>query len=170
MIDPEGYRPNVGIVLCNEHGKLFWARRRGMPDSWQFPQGGIKWGETAKEALFRELYEEIGLSKRDVRILGRTRRWLHYRLPPRFIRRDTHPICIGQKQIWFLLQLRASPERIRFDCTDHPEFDRWRWVDYWQPLEEVIYFKREVYRKALLELAPKMPVQVAEPPEFLRLR
>lgn len=170
MIDPEGYRPNVGIVLCNDRGKLFWARRRGMPGSWQFPQGGIKWGETVEEALFRELYEETGLRRRDVKVLGRTRKWLYYRLPPRFIRRDAHPICIGQKQIWFLLQLKSSPDRICLDRTDHPEFDRWRWVDYWHPLREVIYFKREVYRKALLELAPRMPVPVAAPPEFVRIR
>ncbi len=170
MIDPDGYRPNVGIILCNGEGKLFWARRFGMPDCWQFPQGGIKWGESLKEALFRELYEEIGLRRRDVEILSRTRRWLYYRLPPKYIRRDTHPICIGQKQIWYLLKLRSSPERICLDHTDHPEFDRWRWVDYWQPLREVIYFKREVYRRALREFAPRMPVPVAKPPELTWLR
>jgi putative (di)nucleoside polyphosphate hydrolase len=84
--------------------------------------------------------------------MGSTRGWLRYRLPSRYIRRHSLPVCVGQKQRWFLLQLTASESRFRFDTTSHPEFDRWRWVDYWQPVREVIYFKRRVYRRALQEL------------------
>ena len=151
LIDRDGFRANVGIVLMGDDGRLFLGRRAG-GRGWQFPQGGMCQGENAEEALFRELNEEIGLMARDVRILGRTRRWLRYRLPSRYIRRHTQPLCLGQKQCWFLLQLRPGATQFRFDCTSEPEFDRWRWVDYWQPIREVIYFKRAVYTRALHEL------------------
>ncbi len=151
MIDSKGYRLNVGIILCNDAGSVFWARRIGMR-SWQFPQGGIKPKENPEAAMFRELYEETGLTHDDVDIIGRTRDWLHYRLPSRYIRRHSLPLCIGQKQLWFLLRLRALEDRIRLDRSSRPEFDDWRWVDYWHPVREVVYFKKEVYRKALAEL------------------
>ena len=153
VIDRDGFRANVGIVLMGDEGKLFLGRRRG-GKGWQFPQGGMRHGESAEESLFRELREEVGLEPRDVRLLGQTEHWLRYRLPQRFVRREQEPLCVGQKQRWFLLQLASGEEGIRFDLTDQPEFDRWRWVDYWQPVKEVIYFKRPVYVRALHELAP----------------
>lgn len=100
MIDDDGYRPNVGIVICNRQGQVLWARRYGQ-HSWQFPQGGINPGETAEQAMYRELFEEVGLSKKDVRILASTRNWLRYKLPKRLVRWDTKPVCIGQKQNGF---------------------------------------------------------------------
>lgn len=151
MIDTKGYRPNVGIILCNDQGRLFWAKRAGM-NSWQFPQGGIKPDEDPEQAMYRELWEETGLRSEHVQLIGRTRYWLHYRLPERFIRKDSLPLCIGQKQIWFILRLLTHDSNVRFDCMDKPEFDHWRWVEYWEPLKDVVYFKRGVYRKAMLEL------------------
>ena len=151
VIDREGFRANVGIVLMQDDGKLFIARRSG-GRGWQFPQGGMQRGEQAEDALFRELREEIGLGKDDVQIVGQTRRWLRYRLPARYLRRNSQPMCVGQKQRWFLLRLRRPDPPFRFDTTGEPEFDRWRWVDYWQPIREVIYFKRTVYTQALHEL------------------
>ena len=153
MIDSEGYRANVGIILCNEAGKLFWARRIG-EDAWQFPQGGIRGDESPEDALFRELNEEIGLQPEDVTVVGCTQSWLRYQIPKRFLRRHTEPVCIGQKQLWYLLRLTNSKARVRFDNTDHPEFDLWRWVSYWLPVKEVVPFKRKVYRQALTELEP----------------
>jgi NTP pyrophosphohydrolases including oxidative damage repair enzymes len=153
VIDKDGFRPNVGIVVANGAGELLWARRRG-EDAWQFPQGGIKRGETPQEALYRELEEELGLQPGQVECLGETADWLQYRLPRRFVRRGRYPICIGQKQRWFALRLLAGDEAIRVDHCEQPEFDGWRWVDYWRPLDEVIHFKREVYQAALNELAP----------------
>jgi putative (di)nucleoside polyphosphate hydrolase len=111
-------------------------------------------GESDEESLFRELMEEIGLAAGDVQIIGRTRHWLRYRLPSRYLRHNVQPLCLGQKQRWFLLRLRNPETRFRFDLTPQPEFDRWRWVDYWQPIREVIYFKRAVYSRALHELGP----------------
>lgn len=151
MIDQDGFRANVGIVLMDEGGRLFLGRRSG-GRGWQFPQGGMRRGETPEEALFRELHEEIGLTAGDVQILAQTAHWLRYRLPRRYVRRDSLPLCIGQKQRWFLLRLARPDTEFRFDTTGTPEFDRWRWVDYWQPVREVIYFKRPVYVRALQEL------------------
>ena len=153
LIDAQGFRANVGIILADQFGRLFWARRKGQ-SGWQFPQGGIQEHETPEEALFRELEEEVGLGSELVEILGCTRRWLRYRLPHRYQRHDMAPLCIGQKQIWFMLRFNGDESAVRLDISDMPEFDSWRWVDYWHPLEEVIFFKRRVYRRALAELAP----------------
>ena len=153
MIDPDGYRPNVGIILCNTQGHLLWARRIGQ-DIWQFPQGGIKSNEVPEDALYRELYEEVGLKTHHVEVMGCTRNWLRYKLPKRFLRRGSQPLCIGQKQIWYLLRLLGTDEDVRLDRGQPPEFDGWRWVEYWYPLTEVVSFKQNVYRRALEELAP----------------
>lgn len=153
MIDADGYRPNVGIILSNPQGQLFWARRIGQ-DAWQFPQGGIKPHETPEQALFRELWEEIGLTSEHVQVLGSTRGWLRYKLPKWLMRRNEQPLCIGQKQIWYLLQLAGSENNVKLDHAEKPEFDGWRWVDYWYPLQQVVSFKRDVYERALHELAP----------------
>ena len=151
MLDSNGFRPNVGIILCNGEGKLFWAKRIGQ-DAWQFPQGGIKRTETPEQALFRELNEEVGLGRDDVEILHETSDWLRYRLPQNFIRQHSGPVCIGQKQKWFLLALQSDDNSVHLNRTCEPEFDDWCWVNYWHPVNQVINFKRDVYRKALTEL------------------
>jgi putative (di)nucleoside polyphosphate hydrolase len=148
-IDRHGFRANVGIVLMRGSGELFLGGRVG-GRGWQFPQGGVNRGERVEEALFRELAEEIGLRHQDVQVLGSTRGWLRYRLPRQYARDR----CIGQKQRWFLLKLTAGEDSLRFDSTGQPEFDRWRWVDYWTPVREVVYFKRRVYARALHDLGP----------------
>ncbi len=152
MIDSQGFRANVGIVLCNQDDKVLWAKRYGQ-NAWQFPQGGIKAHETPEEAMFRELHEEVGLRPQDVKILAQTRGWLRYRLPEHMVRRHRRPVCIGQKQRWFLLRLVAPDEHIRLDAMARPEFDHWEWVDFWLPTEQVVSFKREVYRRAMSEFA-----------------
>lgn len=161
MIDAQGFRANVGIVLSNRDGQVFWAKRIGQ-QSWQFPQGGVRRGEDARCALFRELEEEVGLRPEHVEIIGATRHWLRYRLPKRYIRRHRRPICIGQKQKWFILQLRAPESCVRFDTTEKPEFDGYRWVDYWYPINKVVFFKRQVYRQALGELSGFLETEQVE--------
>jgi putative (di)nucleoside polyphosphate hydrolase len=146
-IDRHGFRANVAIVLTRGSGELFLGGRVG-GRGWQFPQGGVNRGEQVEDALFRELTEEIGLVRSDVEVLGSSRGWLRYRLPRQYVRDR----CIGQKQRWFLLKLTAGEDKFRFDSTAQPEFDRWRWVDFWTPVREVVYFKRRVYSRALHEL------------------
>jgi putative (di)nucleoside polyphosphate hydrolase len=160
MLDKDGYRPNVGIILANDRNEVFWGKRVHQ-HAWQFPQGGINAGESPVQAMFRELTEEVGLLREHVRILGRTRNWLRYEVPAQWMRRSRHAdsdgtggrtAYRGQKQIWFLLRMVGRDCDVRLRASDHPEFDAWRWHDYWVPLEGVIDFKREVYRQALTEL------------------
>jgi putative (di)nucleoside polyphosphate hydrolase len=152
MLDREGYRPNVGIILINQRNEVFWGKRI-REHSWQFPQGGIKKGESPEQAMFRELYEEVGLKPEHVRILGRTRDWLRYDVPRQWVRREWRGTYKGQKQIWFLLRLTGRDSDVSLRATEKPEFDAWRWSSYWVPLDSVIEFKREVYERALTELA-----------------
>jgi putative (di)nucleoside polyphosphate hydrolase len=152
MLDKDGYRPNVGIILLNSKNEVFWGKRVKQ-HSWQFPQGGIKHGESPEQAMFRELWEEIGLKPEHVHIVGRTREWLRYQVPDQWIRRDLRGNYRGQKQIWFLLRLTGRDCDVSLRATTHPEFDAWRWHEYWVPLEAVIEFKRDVYQQALLELS-----------------
>jgi len=170
VIDRDGFRPNVGIILCNDAGQVFWGRRAGH-DSWQFPQGGIQRNEHPREAMYRELYEEVGLGRDDVEIIGWTRGWLRYRLPRAMVRRQMRPVCIGQKQKWFLLRLKAGEDAFDLNCAPKPEFDDWQWVEYWSVLAEVVYFKRTVYRSALNQLAPLLfEGEAATMPEKYRPR
>ena len=152
MIDQEGYRPNVGIVILNRNNQVFWAKRVA-EDAWQFPQGGINEGENVEEAMYRELMEEVGLSPNHVEILGKTKEWLRYDVPKQWIRRHGASRYRGQKQIWFLLKFIGNDSDVFLKNSDKPEFDSWRWNDFWSPLKEVIAFKREVYEKALNELS-----------------
>ena len=152
MIDRDGYRPNVGIIICNWKNEVFWGKRI-KEHSWQFPQGGIKAGETPERAMFRELHEEVGLNAEHVRILGRTRDWLRYEVPEQWVRREWRGNYKGQKQIWYLLRLVGRDCDVHLRASEKPEFDAWRWNDYWVPLEAVIEFKRDVYQLALNELA-----------------
>jgi len=160
VIDLDGYRPNVGIILSNREGQVFWAKRIGQ-DAWQFPQGGINKNESPEQAMYRELREEVGLLPEHVEVMASTTSWLRYRLPKHLIRRGSHPLCIGQKQRWFLLRMDCSEEHVCFDTTGSPEFDHWRWVDYWHPVGEVVFFKRKVYQLALKELEVNLLVNAS---------
>ena len=157
MIDEDGYRANVGIILCNDQGQVMWAKRIGQ-DAWQFPQGGISSGEGPVEAMYRELWEETGLEEKDVDVLASTSSWLRYKLPKRLIRKKSLPRCIGQKQIWFLLQFRCHEDKVDLGVSGKPEFDHWEWVDFWHPVENVVFFKRRVYHCALTQLQSHLPM------------
>ncbi len=156
MLDRDGFRPNVGIVLLNQKNQVFWGKRI-RTHSWQFPQGGIDRGEAPEQAMYRELHEEVGLLHEHVRIVARTRDWLRYEVPDRYIRRDARGHYKGQKQIWFLVQLTGHDWDLNLRATTHPEFDAWRWNDYWVPLDMVVEFKRGVYELALTELSHHLP-------------
>lgn len=155
MIDPDGFRPNVAMVILNDESQVFWAQRSSN-DGWQFPQGGMRSDETPVEAMYRELREETGLRAEQVKMLGSTPGWLRYQLPRRYQRTNAKPLCIGQKQVWFLLKLLDADVHIDLSATEEPEFRDFRWVDFWYPADNVIRFKRRVYRQALTLLEPMM--------------
>jgi len=153
----DGYRPNIGIVLMNRVGKVLWARRRNR-DGWQFPQGGIKRNETLDDALFRELYEEVGLANHQVSMLAHTSDWLRYDLPKSYLRRTRKPSNStpfrGQKQIWCLLALRGDDSDVCLSTSRKPEFDKWVWADWWFAVQQIVDFKRPVYESVWVELNP----------------
>ncbi len=152
MIDKDGFRHGIGIILVNANRQVFLAKRIGK-EAWQFPQGGLKEEETPEQGMLRELKEEIGLLPEDVKVLASTRRWLRYRLPKRLVRHYSKPLCIGQKQKWFLLRLLNNDAKFNLTETDSPEFDSWAWVSYWYPLTQVVSFKKRVYNLAMREFA-----------------
>jgi putative (di)nucleoside polyphosphate hydrolase len=158
VIDSDGFRLNVGIILANQFNEVLWARRIGQ-NSWQFPQGGIKVTETPDEALYRELHEEVGLQACDVEIVAKTKGWLRYRLPKKMIRHNSLPLCVGQKQKWYLLRMHSEDSMVSMNTSTNPEFDQWQWVSYWYPLGQVVSFKREVYRRAMKELSSDLFIQ-----------
>ncbi len=148
----DGYRLNVCIVLCNDANQVLIAQRSGSRNWWQFPQGGIHRGETPTEAMYRELYEEVGLRPNQVSVIAQTPRWFRYRLPRDRIPREIPGI--GQKQKWFLLRLRSPDHVINLTRSeDEQEFERWTWVDFWEPVRMTVRFKYRVYRDALEDLS-----------------
>lgn len=174
----DGYRPNVGIIITNDKGKVFWARRI-TGDGWQFPQGGIRPSESVLEGMYRELLEETGLRSDQVELLAHTKNWLKYDLPQHFLRYDSNlskknvskktphnsqqsddgePFR-GQKQVWFLLRLKEKNIQPDLSYTNKPEFDQWRWVNCRYALDNIVSFKRDVYENALSELERYIPSQ-----------
>ncbi len=160
VIDQEGFRANVAVIIVNDQNKVFWGRRVNQ-SSWQFPQGGLNSGETPIEGMYRELKEEVGLMPYDVEVIAATQTWLRYRLP-RFLIRRNCPLCIGQKQKWFLLRLKSPDSAVNLNANNKPEFDDWRWVNYWYPVDKVVAFKRKVYQKALEHFSPLVENQSSE--------
>lgn len=165
MIDRDGYRANVGIVITNDKNQILLARRH-QQDGWQLPQGGINKNENDLGALYRELEEEVGLTSEHVEVVAKTPKWLRYDLP----RGKKSKSYVGQKQVWFLLRLTSAESNIRLDTHTKIEFEDWKWVDYWHPIEAVVDFKKIIYEDMLKSLAPvlfnnqhKIPVQYSRP-------
>ncbi len=143
------YRPNVGAVLFNRHGKVFVARRadlpnaEGAPGGWQLPQGGIDTNEDPRVAVLRELEEEIGTGR--ATIIGEHPDWLAYDLPPELVGVALGGRYRGQRQRWFALRFLGEDSDIRLDLDPHPEFDAWRWVELAELPGLAVGFKRAVY-------------------------
>ena len=176
MIDSDGYRANIGIVITNDKKQIQLAKRFKQ-SGWQLPQGGIDEDETELDALYRELQEEVGLDSSHVTLIAKTPKWLRYELPDEHVRRTQKPMCIGQKQVWYLLKLDSSDDEISLDLHDDVEFDDWKWVDYWKPVDEVINFKRDVYEDMLKALAPilfenehSIPSKFSRPLQFTAIK
>lgn len=172
MIDREGYRANVGIILTNQNKQVFLAKRY-KENSWQLPQGGVDYGETLIEALYRELYEEVGLRQKDVSIIAKTPKWLRYKLPKGYLKPNQKPFYKGQKQVWFMLRLKSADTNICLDKNTEIEFDNWKWVNFWDPIDVVVDFKKNIYEDMLKILAPvlfnnqhKIPAKFSRPLKF----
>lgn len=147
----KGYRPNVAMVVINSTNKVLICRRKNTR-TWQFPQGGIDNGEDIKKAMYRELSEEVGLSKDDVSLVGESEGTITYDIPKTIRSKVLGGKFKGQEQKWFLLKLNKDNCEIKLDNEAFPEFDKYEWVSFWQPLNRIVDFKREAYRKALSEL------------------
>ena len=150
-IKEKGYRLNVGIIVANSDGKLLYCKRKNS-DNWQFPQGGIDRNEDPFLAALRELYEEVGIQKDKVNLIKESENWYKYNLPKKYKKNNfLWNDFKGQKQKWFLFKL-IEEVMIDLNNENNPEFDEFDWVDYWKPLDEIVEFKREIYKKVLSEL------------------
>ena len=152
IIDSEGMRHNVCIILCNEQGKIFLAKRVNK-DAWQFPQGGINKGEEPVEAMYREMHEEIGVNKNEVKLISESTNWFRYKIPKKIVDMNNYKY-IGQKQKSFLVKV-PKDLKFNFKNSEEPqEFDDFTWVNYWFPIHKTIFFKKHAYRNMLVEFLP----------------
>ena len=146
-----GYRLNVGLIIVNDKGKLLLCKRKDI-NSWQFPQGGIDFGETPLKAAKRELFEEVGIKGSSVRLIGSMEEWIKYDIPKENRRkRLLQKNFKGQKQKWFMFKL-IKDVNICFENDPDSEFDEYKWVSYWYPLQSIIFFKKGLYRTVLCNL------------------
>jgi putative (di)nucleoside polyphosphate hydrolase len=147
----EGYRPNVAMVVLNSKNKVLICRRTNTK-TWQFPQGGVDNNENLEKAMYRELLEEVGLRKDDVQYIGESDDTIIYDIPKTIRSKVLGGKFKGQEQKWFLLRIKNDDHEIRLDYEAFPEFDTFEWVSFWQPIDRIVDFKKEAYRKALSEL------------------
>ena len=145
------YRSNVGIMMVNEKGYVFVGQRLdNNQNAWQMPQGGIDAGEDPETAAYRELLEETGVKKQDVRLVASSAQWLSYDLPEDLIPILWNGKFRGQKQKWFLFKFLGEDRDINI-ATEHPEFSKWKWISKENLLKEIVPFKKSVYENVLKE-------------------
>ena len=149
----KSYRKNVGLIVLNQKNKLLLCRRKNQK-TWQFPQGGIDSGESPQAAAFRELFEEVGIHKREVKVVKKSDHWFDYDLPEKYQKRsDTMRKFKGQTQKWFMF--KANTELNVSLCNNvQQEFVDYKWVSFWYPLSHIVLFKKDVYQNVLNEFLP----------------
>jgi len=144
------YRPCVGIMLFNADGQVFVGKRIDQTvEGWQMPQGGIDKGETPRQAVMRELQEEVGTDKAD--IIAEMEDWVTYDLPEHLIGVAFHGKYKGQRQKWFALRFTGQDADIDLH-THEPEFSSFRWVSLDELPDLIVPFKRETYRAVIAGL------------------
>jgi putative (di)nucleoside polyphosphate hydrolase len=144
------YRPNVGLMVLNNEGRVFTGQRLDYPSSaWQMPQGGIDAGEEEEVAAYRELQEETGILPEMVKILARSRSLISYDFPLD-VANSLGGRFKGQQQRWFLMQFSGGDEQVSIQ-TEVPEFAAWKWMHVNDLLDNIVPFKRAVYEQVLNE-------------------
>ena len=150
-----GYRLNVAMIVLNKDNKVLFCKRRNT-ENWQFPQGGVDENENIESAMFRELNEEVGLEKDNVAIKAVSQNLIYYDIPKNIRSRVLGGKFKGQAQKYFLLKLISGDVDLNIENT--PEFDKYSWVSFWYPLYQVVDFKKEAYRSALIELKNQIKI------------
>lgn len=144
------YRLNAGIVVFNNEGKVLLCRRKGYPDAWQFPQGGIDEGETIEQAAVRELKEETSLS--GLKPIKTLDYGVRYDFPAEIAKNLSYnkKRYAGQEMYWSLFYFDGDDLAINLQ-TAEPEFDAFRWADFHEAVEGIIEFKKNAYQTAYKE-------------------
>lgn len=143
------YRPGVGIMLLNRHGRVFVAQRIDMPSAaWQMPQGGIDQGESPLAAAWRELEEEVGTDKAE--LIAESREWYRYDLPADLVPRLWRGRFRGQTQKWFVFRFLGRDKDIDI-ATENPEFSAWKWAAMAELPDLIVPFKRALYLRLIDE-------------------
>ena len=144
------YRLGVGLVIIRSDKKIFTGRRLDNTSAWQMPQGGIDENEIPLETAYREMAEETGILKDKVSLVGNTKKWYRYELPPEIQSRFWSGKYRGQSQKWFLFDFNGKDTDINIS-TKTPEFCEWRWSTVDELVEKIVPFKMELYKKVLKE-------------------
>ena len=148
-LDPNDYRPNVGMMIINNQKKIFVGKRIDHPSNfWQMPQGGIDPQEKPVVAALREMEEEVGIKKNKVQLLNQISDWYYYTIPKDLAQTLWKGRYKGQRQKWFLYKFEGTESDINIH-TEHPEFSDFKWVTKDFLVPNIVPFKKEIYKKLL---------------------
>ena len=142
------FRKGIGVFLINENNQLWVGKRIDFKNNyWQMPQGGIDNNENPRQAMIRELSEEVGI-KKNYEILMELDCWLSYSLPSSLKKIVWGGKYEGQTQKWFACRFFGKDEEFNLE-THKPEFEDWKWIRPEDAMRFVVPFKKKLYRDVL---------------------